>query len=179
MWSCKVSHLPLEIGKLISVDTLYLGKNNLHILPDSIFNLACLERLSMKHCNVLHLPSEIARLISLKTLDLDGNNLHTFPDSPTCLDYLSLKACARLQSLPELPVSLRHMEAKHCTSLESLFIESDWQVELFTCFLGCNKLSKNYFADNFENNSPSIEGSLPLSLTHTHTHTLGHSHEHW
>ncbi|KAF7121445.1 hypothetical protein RHSIM_Rhsim13G0019600 [Rhododendron simsii] len=81
MENCNLSSLPNEVGNLISLETLNLGKNKLRTLPDSICNLTRLVKLNLSKCDVSHLPGEIGRLISLERLDLPQNNLLTLPDS--------------------------------------------------------------------------------------------------
>ncbi|KAH7839621.1 hypothetical protein Vadar_006394 [Vaccinium darrowii] len=97
MENCNLSSLPNEVGELISLETLDLGRNNLLItLPDGLCNLTRLKELYLTDCNVSHLPSEVGRLISLETLDLGGNNMRTLPDcicDLTCLKELKLNDC--------------------------------------------------------------------------------------
>ncbi|KAG5514361.1 hypothetical protein RHGRI_035687 [Rhododendron griersonianum] len=96
MENCNLSCLPNEVGNLISLETLDLGKNNLRTLPDNICNLTRLKKLYLSDCDVSHLPSEIGRLIALEALILEGNSLLTFPDSIcnlTRLKNLNLSDC--------------------------------------------------------------------------------------
>ncbi|KAF7119709.1 hypothetical protein RHSIM_Rhsim13G0019800 [Rhododendron simsii] len=96
MENCNLSCLPNEVGNLISLETLDLGKNKLCTLPDSICNLTRLKKLYLSNCDVLHLPNEIGRLVTLKTLILEGNSLLTLPDSIcnlTHLEELNLSQC--------------------------------------------------------------------------------------
>ncbi|KAI8522792.1 hypothetical protein RHMOL_Rhmol13G0024100 [Rhododendron molle] len=100
---CDVSHLPSEIGRLVTLEALILEGNNLVNLPGSICNLACLKNLNLSLCDVSHLPNEIGRLISLQKLNLGGNNLVTLPDSIcnlACLEVLSLRQC-NVSHLPD------------------------------------------------------------------------------
>ncbi|GMP91175.1 hypothetical protein CsSME_00041981 [Camellia sinensis var. sinensis] len=93
---CNLSHLPIEIGSLISLTHLDLTGNNLCTLSDSICNLTCLQELKMVGCNLSNLPSEMGRLTSLTYLDIGGNNLCTLPDSIynlTCLQRLEMAGC--------------------------------------------------------------------------------------
>ncbi|KAI8522802.1 hypothetical protein RHMOL_Rhmol13G0024700 [Rhododendron molle] len=96
MENCNLSSLPNEVGNLISLETLNLGKNKLRTLPDSICNLTRLKKLYLSDCDVSNLPNEIGRLVTLKTLILEGNGLLTLPDSIcnlTCLKNLNLAHC--------------------------------------------------------------------------------------
>ncbi|XP_028060255.1 TMV resistance protein N-like [Camellia sinensis] len=93
---CNLSHLPIEIGSLISLTHVDLTGNNLCTLLDSICNLTCLQELKMVGCNLSNLPSEMERLISLIYLDIGGNNLCTLPNSIynlTCLQRLEMAGC--------------------------------------------------------------------------------------
>ncbi|KAF7121018.1 hypothetical protein RHSIM_Rhsim13G0019400 [Rhododendron simsii] len=96
MENCNLSCLPNEVGNLISLETLDLGRNNLRTLPDSICNLTRLKKLYLSHCDVSHLPSEIGRLVTLEALILEGNSLVNLPDSIcnlTRLKNLNLSLC--------------------------------------------------------------------------------------
>ncbi|XP_058200243.1 disease resistance protein RPV1-like [Rhododendron vialii] len=96
MKNCNLSCLPNEVGNLISLETLDLGRNNLRTLPDSICNLTLLKKLYLSHCDVSHLPSEIGRLVTLEALILEGNSLVNLPDSIcnlTRLKNLNLSLC--------------------------------------------------------------------------------------
>ncbi|KAI8522805.1 hypothetical protein RHMOL_Rhmol13G0025000 [Rhododendron molle] len=96
MENCNLLSLPNEVGNLISLETLNLGKNKLRTLPDSICNLTRLKKLYLSDCDVSNLPNEIGRLVTLKTLILEGNGLLTLPDSIcnlTCLKNLNLAHC--------------------------------------------------------------------------------------
>ncbi|XP_058197268.1 disease resistance protein RUN1-like [Rhododendron vialii] len=96
MENCNLSCLPNEVGNLISLETLDLGRNNLRTLPDSICNLTRLKKLYLSHCDVSHLPSEIGRLATLEALILKGNSLVNLPDSIcnlTLLKNLNLSLC--------------------------------------------------------------------------------------
>ncbi|XP_058200247.1 disease resistance protein RUN1-like isoform X2 [Rhododendron vialii] len=119
MENCNLSCLPNEVGNLISLETLDLGRNNLRSLPDSICNLTRLKDLKLTGCNVSHLPCEMGRLISLETLDLNGNHLCTLPDSicnQSCLKKLYLSDCA-LSHLPN--------EIGKLATLETLILEGN------------------------------------------------------
>ncbi|KAE9460521.1 hypothetical protein C3L33_07544, partial [Rhododendron williamsianum] len=96
MENCNLSCLPNEVGNLISLETLDLGRNNLRTLPDSICNLTRLKKLYLSHCEVSHLPRGIGRLVTLEALILEGNSLVNLPDSIcnlTRLKNLNLSLC--------------------------------------------------------------------------------------
>ncbi|XP_058182419.1 disease resistance protein RPV1-like isoform X2 [Rhododendron vialii] len=185
--NCHLSHLPGEMGNLISLRTLHLTQNKLSILPDSICNLICLEHLSLDDNNLSHLPCGIGRLTSLKVLDLarnslctlpdtiDGlvslmsldieeNNICTIPDSvgniPSLWD-IRLNNCANLRSLPKLP-TCRSVYAMCCPSLESLPLEFDqlgwWRAD----YSESNKLAENNYLTSLLKQLPKCKGLSEL-----------------
>ncbi|KAI8522807.1 hypothetical protein RHMOL_Rhmol13G0025200 [Rhododendron molle] len=136
---CNLSHLPSEIGSLISLEILDLSRNNIPTLPDSFFNLASLKELYMNYCGVAQLPGQIERLVSLEFLGLGGNKLISLPDTLcnlTCLSTLYLYDCnvshlpdgiGKLVSLVHLNLAqngLRTLPDSLCnlTSLEFLYL---------------------------------------------------------
>ncbi|XP_058197296.1 uncharacterized protein LOC131313166 [Rhododendron vialii] len=138
---CNLSHLPCEIGSLISLEMLDLGRNNIPTLPDSFFNLASLKELYMNNCGITQLPGQIESLGSLEFLGLGGNNLISLPDTLcnlTCLRTLDLYDCnvsrlpdgiGKLVSLLYLNLAqngLRTLPDSLCnlTSLEFLYLNN-------------------------------------------------------
>ncbi len=85
----KLTSLPDSIGKLKSLETLYLGANELTSLPDSIGNLTSLEDLYLYQNQLTSLPDFIGNLASLKYLYLYQNQLTSLPDSIRNLTSLS------------------------------------------------------------------------------------------
>ncbi|KAG5514367.1 hypothetical protein RHGRI_035693 [Rhododendron griersonianum] len=124
MGTCHLSHLPIEIGSLISLEVLHLyGKSSL-TLPSNICNITRLKLLDLTDCNFSHLPGDIGRLISLETLNLGGNCLIVLPSS-ICnliwLKFLDLKDC----TLSHLPGNIGGL-----ISLETLNLGGNRLVEL-------------------------------------------------
>ncbi|KAG5514363.1 hypothetical protein RHGRI_035689 [Rhododendron griersonianum] len=124
MGTCHLSHLPFEIGSLISLEVLHLyGKSPL-TLPSSICNITRLKLLDLSNCNFSHLPGDIGRLISLETLNLGGNDLLGLPGSIcnlTRLKSLDLKDC----KVSYLPGDIGGL-----VSLETLNVQGNRLVEL-------------------------------------------------
>ncbi|KAI8522794.1 hypothetical protein RHMOL_Rhmol13G0024200 [Rhododendron molle] len=124
MGTCHLSHLPFEIGSLISLEVLHLyGKSSL-TLPSSICNITRLKLLDLSNCNFSHLPGHIGRLISLETLNLGGNDLLGLPGSIcnlTRLKSLDLKDC----KVSYLPGDIGGL-----VSLETLNVQGNRLVEL-------------------------------------------------
>jgi internalin A len=108
-----LSELPPEIGNLVFLKRLILGKwnqgnhlvtgNYLVILPEELRTLQTLEELHLA-CNQLStLPKWIGQLTNLTFLDLSGNQLNTLPESisqSTNLTSLDL-ASNQLSTLPK------------------------------------------------------------------------------
>ncbi|MGB0384798.1 MAG: COR domain-containing protein [Ardenticatenaceae bacterium] len=97
-----VTELPLEIGKLTSLTTLYLGWNQLINLRPEIGRLTNLTRLDLTGNQLINLPPEIGQLTNLTTLDLCWNQGINLPP-----DFFKLKnlttlnlSCNQLSTLP-------------------------------------------------------------------------------
>ncbi|KAF7153285.1 hypothetical protein RHSIM_Rhsim01G0097900 [Rhododendron simsii] len=116
---CNLSHLPEEIGNLISLQTLDLAKNNLSTLPDGICNLTCLKRLRLEENNVSNLPIGIGRLTSLERLYLSRNSLCTLPDTIGKLSCLKDLFVGN-NKLSHLPSEIGDLD-----SLETLVLEGN------------------------------------------------------
>ena len=75
------------IDKFVNLKHLYLGFNDLELLPLCIFELN-LETLSLRQNGLIHLPKYIGWLDNLKHLDLGGNQLNYIPRSISELSNL-------------------------------------------------------------------------------------------
>ena len=92
------------IGGLSSILTdLFLGRNQLVSLPDSIGNLRHLRILRIEHNQLTSLSDSICNLVSLKYLDVSNNKLVSLPDSIGNLHRLEFLVASHnlLESLPE------------------------------------------------------------------------------
>ena len=69
----QLTSLPVEIGKLASLEFLYLDRNKLLSLPTEIGQLVSLGCLDLQRNPLTRLPIEIGKLTSLSTLRLQSN----------------------------------------------------------------------------------------------------------
>lgn len=77
----KLKSLPAEIGRLTSLEELYVDGNLLEgALPAEIRKMARLRILDASDNNLTGIPAEIGQLKQLEILDLSGNEIDTFPD---------------------------------------------------------------------------------------------------
>ncbi|KAL9057599.1 MAG: hypothetical protein Q9162_002214 [Coniocarpon cinnabarinum] len=58
---------------------IFLGNNQLSVVPPSLFDLQYLEVLSLRNNHITELPAAIGRLRNLVELNLSGNPLHSLP----------------------------------------------------------------------------------------------------
>jgi len=128
-----LSALPPEIGKLIHLKKLFLGKckynedgyitdkigNNLSVLPAEIGQLVHLEELHLVSNRLSNLPLEVFQLTNLQSLNLDSNRLSNLPLEVfqlTNLQSLNLDS-NQLSNLP--------LEVFQLTNLQSLNLRSN------------------------------------------------------
>ncbi|KAI8571185.1 hypothetical protein RHMOL_Rhmol01G0099200 [Rhododendron molle] len=143
---------------------LDLTQNKLSILPDSIRNLTCLNRLLVGNNKLSCLPSEIGDLESLQILIVEKNNICTIPDSISnspSLWRIQLNNCAKLRPLPKLP-RCDYVLAERCPPLESLPIElgqlGRWRAD----YSGPNKLAENNYLTSLLKQLPKSKGLSKL-----------------
>src|SRR4030042_174482 len=72
-----LTNLPESIGKLHSLQELYLGHNKLTQLPETLGNLHHLRVLILDHNEIAGVPDTLGNLHKLHTLDLSNNKLIT------------------------------------------------------------------------------------------------------
>ncbi len=131
-----------DISHLINLHKLYLGKNNLHIIPNEIGNLTNLRRLELGGNKLTKLPQKISNLCnlielsiwgnhleellpevdglrSLKVLWLHKNNLQEIPIQIGSLSKLNELALSK-NKLKELPIEIGNL-----TNLEKLFLNEN------------------------------------------------------
>jgi Leucine-rich repeat (LRR) protein len=75
LYHSALTTLPISIGQLSSLRTLYLGSNKLTTLPESIGQLQSLQVLDLFNNQITTLPESFNQLSNLQYLDLRGNPL--------------------------------------------------------------------------------------------------------
>jgi Leucine-rich repeat (LRR) protein len=117
-----------------ALSTLNLRLNRLRSLPVDIGKLASLEELDLSENRLEALPAEITRLSRLKVLRIQGNSLEALPESIgalTSLQHLHIGG----NHLEELPASIGRLHA-----LESLSAENNLLVTLPSSIGGLRNL---------------------------------------
>lgn len=146
----KITHIPPEIGKLVSLETLVFGSvscpeiyiTSLERLPDEICNLYKLQTLYLQFNGLRYLPEDIGNLSRLKTLKLGGNELRRLPDSITKLKELEMLTIWR-NELYELPSEIGNL-----TQLKGLDISSNNLSELPSSIVKLTNLEAFYYYDS-------------------------------
>jgi leucine-rich repeat protein SHOC2 len=73
---CQLKELPIDIGDYFSsIKTMFLGRNQLNCLPESIGSLNSLVELFLQDNYLSYLPKNIVKLSKLIHIDLSGNPL--------------------------------------------------------------------------------------------------------
>ena len=75
----KLDHLPPEIGRLQSLQELYLQNNVLRKLPEELGQLVSLRKLSLCHNCLVDIPLFFGKLVALEWLNLSGNFIEVLP----------------------------------------------------------------------------------------------------
>ena len=86
----QLSALTESIGNLSSLTLLKVQNNQLTSLPDSIGDLSRLEMLDLTNNQLVFLPDSIGSLSSLRRLDLNNNHLTFLPKSMASLSRLEI-----------------------------------------------------------------------------------------
>lgn len=97
--SWHIENLSPEIGKLINLQTLYLGFNDLNSLPAEFGRLKNLKKLDLINNKLDSLPFEFGQLQNLQVLDLWDNMLYKIPAS-----------FGQLQNLKKLNLSINNLK---------------------------------------------------------------------
>ncbi|WP_375472488.1 COR domain-containing protein, partial [uncultured Nostoc sp.] len=79
LYSNQLKTLPVEIGQLSNLKELYLSANQLKALPVEIGQLSNLKKLYLSSNQLTRLPAEISQLFNLSQLDLMYNSLESPP----------------------------------------------------------------------------------------------------
>lgn len=82
--SPKLESLPSSLGYLTNLKKLiisgYSAKAPINKFPDSLVNLASLEKLAITQTNITELPTNFEKLNQLTSLSLKNNNLTSLPE---------------------------------------------------------------------------------------------------
>jgi len=101
---CNLLSLPKNINLLQQVEAIYLGFNNLKLLPEEICELKNLAYLNLYNNRpFIKLPNSLGKLKSLEALLIAGTKVSTFPESIGDCDkllHITANAC-RLEKLPD------------------------------------------------------------------------------
>jgi len=147
-----LTSLPVEIGKLINLQYLYLNCNRLTCLPSEIGNLTNLRFLNLSKNSLMSLPPEIGNLTNLRRLYLEHNSLTSLPSeigNLTSLEYL-ISIDNSLTSLPS--------EIGNLTSLKKLYLYTNSITKLPTEILKIkNKLGIDERSYEINNMDPDTE----------------------
>ncbi|MFA6159106.1 MAG: leucine-rich repeat domain-containing protein [Candidatus Paceibacterota bacterium] len=114
--NCRLTSLPREIGRLSSLQGLYLEGNRLTSLPPEIGQLSSLQELGLSDNQLTSLPPEMGQLSSLQWLALGRNQLTSLPPQIGQLSSLKTLYLSHNQ-LTSLPLEMGHL-----TSLQELAI---------------------------------------------------------
>lgn len=98
----RLTELPSDIGKLVTLRELYCQNNQLTSLPDSISRLTNLEILDYRNNHITELPPGITTLVNLRELSGHTNDLTHLPVGIGKLTNLERLNCGdnRLAALP-------------------------------------------------------------------------------
>ncbi len=124
----ELTELPPEIGKLVQLKRLILGKddrdqrkrygNSLTDLPKEIQQLQQLEELSLPYNKFIVIPESVTQLPNLKFLDLNDNEVNSIPDSIAQLVNLE-KLYLDDHQLSVLPESIFQLLNLQCLSFNN------------------------------------------------------------
>ncbi|MEA5532792.1 COR domain-containing protein [Crocosphaera sp. XPORK-15E] len=104
----KLTNLPESLTNLTQLTTLYLSQNQLTNLPESLTNLTKLTRLDLSYNKLTNLPESLTNLTKLTRLDLSRNKLTNLPESLTNLTQLTRLDLSG-NELTNLPESLTNL----------------------------------------------------------------------
>ena len=146
LWGNQLKELPAWLGQLTSLQTLNLGGNQLTELPTTFGQLTALQTLNLGSNRLTKLPTTFGQLASLQTLNLGNNQLKALPTTfgqLTALQTLDLG----FNQFTKLPTTFGQL-----TALQTLNLEKNQLTELPTTFgqltalqtldLGFNKLTE-------------------------------------
>jgi len=102
----KIYSLPESIGKLTSLEELYVHHNRLSVLPESISNLKKLRVGRVNDNYLVDFPTQFLGLELLEDLDISANQIKHIPDEVSALEHL------RLFTYQDNPIDFNRQENK-------------------------------------------------------------------
>lgn len=140
LYGNKLTELPEWICELESLEKLYIGKNQLKALPQSIGNLKNLKLLSAQYNDIDTLPNSIVELENLEQLILNQNKLKYLPDDigkMKKLEILQLK----FNEIKMLPSSIGD-----CEQMQFIYLNRNYLEEIPSSFGNMRKLRELYLS---------------------------------
>lgn len=112
LYKCKLTKIPDQIFKLLTLKMLLLRRNNLIELPKEIGFLTQLEILDLRINQLKNLPHAICLLQNLKYINISSNSLFSIPKSIGNLKSLELLNLSnnKLKSVPDSICNLKSLK---------------------------------------------------------------------
>ncbi|MFN6481024.1 leucine-rich repeat domain-containing protein, partial [Nostoc sp. DedQUE07] len=133
----KLTHLPVEIGKLKQLESLILGKK---VEGYEVVGNRYLEKVSGN--NLKTLPLELLDLPNLRKLDISGNPLESIPDVVTQILHLEELILIRVE-LTEIPDAIAKL-----TNLRELHLNGNQITEIPEAIAKLTNLRELHLSDN-------------------------------
>ena len=160
-----LTDLPPEIGKLIGLKKLVLGKfdsetferhgNELTAIPDVVFQLSQLEELHLSYNRITEIPDSIAQLSNLTSLHLSSNQITEIPESIAQLSSLTSLHLSSNQ-ITEIPESIAQF-----SNLTSLNLSDNQITEIPKSIAQLSNLENLHLANNNIQSLPEFIKVLP------------------
>lgn len=173
-------NLPIEIGELHNLVTLYISFNHLNTLPEEIAGLQNLVALYAYNNRITYLPNSIENLKNLQELHLFNNTLKDFPIQICAIksiENLTLKN-NKLDTLPNEIENLRNLESldisenqikslpdgfKYLKELKKVAIQNNLFEKFPRPLLNCPYLKRVRFKKDIDDTDSLSSGYISLS----------------
>eukprot|EP00904_Undaria_pinnatifida_P004218 jgi/Undpi1/13798/HiC_scaffold_9.g03449.m1 len=119
----QLTSLPLELGKVETLETLWADDNAVPDFPRSILRLKRLQELRLSGNRISEVPADIAALSELRILALDNNDLKAVPPAIGTLPRLQ-SLLLRQNELEELPAEVGDLVELRTLGVSSNRLES-------------------------------------------------------